>query len=417
MESPNKVTNKKKQEDHLALVSTKSVLPLILTSAPAYTLRQSTIATCMGGNVSNEAAKQVSARMYIDKTRDGHEQEREDRTLQTRIKYTDKPPFRLATSDQQRFRVNNLKRKAQQGKEACFDILDHRGSSIYAYSLPLAPLACLLQAFKAETSLVQFKKETKVLSSFNPTSYMFLHWDNGVEASQGNYKNHKFVKTRPGLAVAIQSLGNYFARRVLLNPELGSKLHPGLLCNNPSIENESSCQVPHWDFIGWRKLKAKDMPWVVHIPLCKEGMMLHVWPTDRDADSHSKKSEKFHLGTPKLVHVGFGDALLLRADVCHGGCFGSIGNMRFHMLLRHAGCALSTDRLHLLENSGVDKESYDKKYLELHTLVGKDGTFDSYFRKEMKKTSKTVLAYTKALEALYPEADGWCDGLLSPVSF
>jgi hypothetical protein len=416
-ELPMKVTNKKRKDDQLAISPKKSPWKPTFHPVPPYLLRRSTRVASTAALVSAEEHQLASAKLYFEKTRDGLEEKREEKTLQAIVEYVGDPPFGPALDDAQRFRVNNQKRKAQHGKQACFDILDGCGSSIYAYSLPLAPLACLLQAFKTETSLVQFKKETKVLSSFNLTSYMFLHWDHGVEASQGNYKNHKFVKSRPGLAVAIESLGNFFARRVLLKPELGDKLHPGLLCNNPTIEFAKDCQAPHWDFIGWRKLKAKDMPWVVHIPLCREGMMLHVWPTERDIDSHTEATEKFKLGKPKLVHVGFGDALLLRADVCHGGCFGSTGNMRFHMLLRNQGCALSTEQLHYLENSGVDKERFKEKNMELHNILGKDGTFDSFFRREMRKKSKTVLAYTKALEALYPEADGWCTDLLGPVKF
>jgi hypothetical protein len=34
--------------------------------------------------------------------------------------------------------------------------------------------------------------------------------------------------------------------------------------------------TPHWDFIGWRKVAAKTCHGS-HVPLCKEGMMLHVW--------------------------------------------------------------------------------------------------------------------------------------------
>ncbi len=49
--------------------------------------------------------------------------------------------------------------------------------------------------------------------------------------------------------------------------------------------------------MGWRCMKAEDMPWVLHIPLCREGMMLHVWPTDSDVDTHAEEEEKMKLGT------------------------------------------------------------------------------------------------------------------------
>jgi hypothetical protein len=92
-------------------------------------------------------------------------------------------------------------------------------------------------------------------------------------------------------------------------------------------------------------------------------MMLHIWPTQRDQLTHTQEEEKFKIGTPKLVHyVPFGNCLILRADVCHGGCFGATGNMRLHLVLRRKDCTLPVvDRLHILENSGADKADYKEK--------------------------------------------------------
>jgi hypothetical protein len=356
--------------------------------------------------------------MFEEKKLDGKEAYRELKTLKALVDYNGPPPYTGGGGHKERFKFNNLKRVSQRGGAPSYDLLyAGHGSAIYVYSLPLAPLAVLLQGLKNETAVAQFKKETKALNSFPATNYMFLHWDGGIESSKGNYKSHNFVKVRPGLALAIESLGNYFARRIILNPKLGGKLQPGMLCNNPTMTDDPQFQPPHWDFIGWRKIRAKDMPWVVHIPLCKEGMMLHVWPTDRDEVTHSQTSEKMKLGKPSLVHVSFGDALVLRADVCHGGCFGSTGNMRFHMVLRNEDCALASDHLHFLDYSGVDRESYKEKELELQKLVGEGGTYQSYFRNQVNKKSQTVVAYTKAMEALYPEADGWCEHLIENVTF
>ena len=87
------------------------------------------------------------------------------------------------------------------------------------------------------------------------------------------------------------------------------------------------------------------------------------------------------------------------------------------MIRRKEGCALATDKLHFLEKSRVDPARYNDKYSDLQNLPGEGGTFDSFFRREVKKKSKTVLAYTKAIETLYPEVDRWCDPLLSTVTF
>jgi hypothetical protein len=277
-------------------------------------------------------------------------------------------------------------------------------------------MAGLLQGLKSETSLAQFKKETKVLLSYQATSCMFLHWDGGIESSKGDYRNHDFVKTRPSLELAIKSLANCFTRQVLHNTALAGKVQPGLLCNRLII-NEPAWQPPHCNFVGWRKMKAIDLPWVAHVPLCREGMMLHIWPAERDEGSHDRRVERFKLGQPKLVCCPFGDALLLRADVCHGGCFGSKGNMRFHMVLRKEGCTLPADKLDLLEKSEVDAGVYAEKILELRKFLDKDGTFVSHFLDEMRKKSKTVTACSKALEASCPKGDSWSHKLMGLVHF
>ena len=93
------------------------------------------------------------------------------------------------------------------------------------------------------------------------------------------------------------------SRRILQNGRLGKNKQPGMLCSNMERHDGVKFQEPHWDLIGWRHTKAEDMPWVVHVPLCKEGMMVHVLPTERDEGSHSLTPEEFKLRDPQLVHV------------------------------------------------------------------------------------------------------------------
>ena len=121
------------------------------------------------------------------------------------------------------------------------------------------------------------------------------------------------------------------------------------------------------------------------------------------------------LGTPKLVFVAFGDYLILRADVCHGGCFGTKGNMRFHMVLRREGCPLTVTSLHLLGKSGIDQADYLVKRKDLTKLLGET---HSYFTMEQKRKAKTVTAYITALKKnVYPEHDTWTDGLLENLDY
>mgnify|MGYP002807219175 CR=1 FL=1 len=107
---------------------------------------------------------------------------------------------------------------------------------------------------------------------------MFLHWLGRVEKKRGDYKLHNFVTNRPSLLNSIESFGNHISQEILLNEDLGQVKQPGLL-SNTKLMVTLDYQPPHWDFIGWRDVKAHDMPWVVHVPLCREGMMLHVWLT------------------------------------------------------------------------------------------------------------------------------------------
>jgi hypothetical protein len=349
--------------------------------------------------------------LYLEKIDDGRNEQRMKSSLKVLTKHTSSSIYTGAKSDGERNRVNEQRRKSQGGGDPCYDVMEELGSAAYVYSLPLCIMAGLVTGFKSKTSVEEFKKKSKTLGTQTATNYMFLHWKGRAESGKGNYQKHPFVKKKPALVVAIESLGNHISRNVLMNEALGEDKQPGLLCNMKEFDGES-VQEPHWDFIGWRETKAEDMPWVVHVPLCKEGMMLHLWPTERHEPSHALRLEKFKIGDPQLVHVGFGDALVLRADVCHGGCFGSVGNMRFHMVLRKAKCRLLTNRLHLLRNAGVEASTFDEKMKLLRNLLLGQA---NYFTEEERKKTKTVVWYIKAMKKLYPGHDTWCDGLLGPV--
>lgn len=355
--------------------------------------------------------------LFIDKTRDGFEEKRKEKSLQVLAEREGPMLFEVIPKGLILSRVNHRRRLSQAGKEPCYDVMDGQGSSIYAYSLPTTLMAGLLQGLKSVDAVATFKKETTTLQSHAATNYMFLHWlGEKEELSDGNdYKMHSFCKVRPGLVTTIESLGNMVSRKILFHTAIGAAKYPGVLSNRTVLNGvEQDFQEPHWDFYGWRGIKADEMPWIVHVPLCREGMMLHVWPTQRDLGTHALEAEKLKLGTPRLVYVAFGDYLLLRADVCHGGCFGSKGNMRFHMVLRKKDCPLETKRLHLLYESGIDKEDFKKKSVELSKKLGLRHTC---FETERTKKNKTVAAYMKALKNVYPQNDTWTDGLLDNLTY
>jgi hypothetical protein len=67
------------------------------------------------------------------------------------------------------------------------------------------------------------------------------------------------------------------------------------------------------------------VPFVLHLPLCEEGLALQIWST------WGGNGTKHML--PKLIFVPFGCALLLRADIYHAGCYGTRGNLRLHGMI------------------------------------------------------------------------------------
>jgi hypothetical protein len=87
----------------------------------------------------------------------------------------------------------------------------------------------------------------------------------------------------------------------------------------------ASHQKPHLDFPKAEFMKKGRVPFILHLPLCKEGLALQIWSTwEGDGTSHVQ---------PKLIFVPFGCALLLQADIYHDGCYGTKGNLRLHGMI------------------------------------------------------------------------------------
>jgi hypothetical protein len=112
-----------------------------------------------------------------------------------------------------------------------------------------------------------------------------------------------------------------------------------------------------------------------------EGMMLHVWPTTRDSATHNNTTdEHLRIGTQNtsMYHLGM---RLLRADVAHGGCFGSKGNSRFHMVFRKEKeeCHLGTDSPHMLDWS-VEESVFQEAKVKLDEI----GSPSKFFKRQSK---------------------------------
>jgi hypothetical protein len=81
----------------------------------------------------------------------------------------------------------------------------------------------------------------------------------------------------------------------------------------------------HLDFPKAEFMKKGRVPFILHLPLCKEGLALQIWSTwEVDGRSHVRS---------KLISVPFGCALLLRVDLYHAGCYGTKGNLRLHGMI------------------------------------------------------------------------------------
>jgi hypothetical protein len=96
----------------------------------------------------------------------------------------------------------------------------------------------------------------------------------------------------------------------------------GFLCNRK--ENGEVHQTLHLDVPEAEHFRQTDiLPYIVHIPLCSEGMALQVVGANGQENP------------PNFRYYSFGEAAVLRADCWHGGCYGSRGNIRLRIYLTH----------------------------------------------------------------------------------
>lgn len=101
-------------------------------------------------------------------------------------------------------------------------------------------------------------------------------------------------------------------------------------------------QPAHRDFGDIGKMQSEIYaPWVLHLPLCKEGLYLRVWTFPK---KHVEKTA-IEGWCCFMVHVPFGAFLLLRGDVVHSGVYGAPGNLRFHAVF--TTCPLDSKKLEI----------------------------------------------------------------------
>ena len=84
---------------------------------------------------------------------------------------------------------------------------------------------------------------------------------------------------------------------------------------------ENIDQYAHVDLSSSVFIPHEDLGFIMHLPLCSEGMWLRIWERDGVARKTS---------TGYFIHIPFGTVLFLRSDIAHSGIFGSKGNLRLH---------------------------------------------------------------------------------------
>jgi hypothetical protein len=122
-------------------------------------------------------------------------------------------------------------------------------------------------------------------------------------------------------------------------------------------------------------MKKGRVPFILHLPLCKEGLALQIWSTwEGDETKHI---------CPKLIFVPFGCALLLRADIYHAGCYGTKGNLKLHGMILPPNLPRNTRSLqHLKKRTNTAFHDLQKvnplSVLALLLTVNSKNTTDHY---------------------------------------
>ena len=102
------------------------------------------------------------------------------------------------------------------------------------------------------------------------------------------------------------------------------------------LETERPYHQPgHLDDNRALQIPAEKLAYVLHIPLTIEGRVLRVWCNE----------SKYY-----WIHTPFGRARMLRADVYHGGCYGSPGNAGLVVKFVPVGDIISDDQLGNLQS-------------------------------------------------------------------
>jgi hypothetical protein len=189
--------------------------------------------------------------------------------------------------------------------------------------LPLALFLPILITVKHSIKEKLFTK-TRTISGTNTDQYYLKNQDPSLPRGEAVYQDWRKSTLLDRCTVcAIDSMAWSILEALpdVTNPEDWS-VEVGFLCNRKvggEVHQTLHLDVPEAEHFGEKKM----LPYIVHIPLCTEGMALQV------------VSESGENNPPSFRYYSFGEAAVLRADCWHGGCYGTKGNIRMRIYLSH----------------------------------------------------------------------------------
>lgn len=188
--------------------------------------------------------------------------------------------------------------------------------------------------YRLTASKARMKDFGRIPATGGQGKFQYLVGDKSVSERRWQWQDCKLLQNAPLETRAIEQFAlAHVATQLPLGIE-GYRIDPGFVMTHKAV-----VQGPHRDFTGYESLynemyeglkgelqepnfsksETAFLPWVLHCPLCKEGMELNYWPETR-------KNQP-----PVRIHIPFGTFLLSRVDAVHGGIFGSQGNIRLHI--------------------------------------------------------------------------------------
>jgi hypothetical protein len=196
-------------------------------------------------------------------------------------------------------------------------------SAFRVRGLPLVHFVPILIAIKDPAKRGMFTV-TRGISGTNTDQYYLKNQDSTLPKGEAVFLDWRKSNLLDRTSVcAIDSLAWSILEALpdVANPSDWS-IEVGFLCNrkdNGEVHQTLHLDVPEAEHFGQTDI----LPYIVHIPLCSEGMALQVVGANGQENP------------PNFRHYSFGEAAVLRADCWHGGCYGSRGNIRLRIYLTH----------------------------------------------------------------------------------